>query len=239
MQNKEKLLKNIILILNTILFYYLVFIGRNQYLYDMNYLKSILFMVFHFFFLFFYGVLANNRKTYNSNIILYIVLYSYLLFAITFIIGRSEFKFYNWWYIGQYKPFYTILSQFKYGSTLSIIKNIFGNSIMLLPLSFLLMIKNKKFNNILKQSIIILPIIIIIELLQALTHTGTFDIDDIILNYIGTLIFTFLITRFHIIDKIRKLFNTDFKLKMSTKRILFYIWFIILIFLDVVYLFFF
>lgn len=44
-----------------------------------------------------------------------------------------------------------------------------------------------------KQSIIILPITISIEILQAFTHTGAFDIDDIILNYLGTIIFTFLL----------------------------------------------
>ena len=71
------------------------------------------------------------------------------------------------------------------------------------------MIKNKKFNNIFWQTIIILPIILLIEVTQALTHIGSFDIDDIILNYVGTIIFTFLITRFHLIDHIRKLFYSN------------------------------
>ena len=47
------------------------------------------------------------------------------------------------------------------------------------------MIKDKKYNNVLKQSIIILPVILIIEVLQASTHTGAFDVDDIILNCLG------------------------------------------------------
>jgi len=222
MKRKENLIKNIVIVSNIIVFYYLLFIGRNQYLYNMNYLKCIIFMILNSIFIFSYGMLENKEKTYNSNIYIYIILYSYLLFTITFIISRTEFKFYNWWYTGQYKPFHTIISQFKYGSSASIIKNILGNSVMLIPLSFLLMIKNKKFNNILKQSIIILPIIIIIELLQASTHTGSFDIDDIILNYVGILIFTFFITRFCVIDKIRKLFYTDFNLKIGIKKILFY-----------------
>ncbi|MBQ1550670.1 MAG: VanZ family protein, partial [Bacilli bacterium] len=112
-------------------------------------------------------------------------------------------------------------------------KNVLGNAIALIPLSFLLMIKDKKYNNVLKQSIIILPVILIIEVLQASTHTGAFDVDDIILNYVGTLIFTFLITRFDIIDKIRELFYTDFKIKTKTKKILFYTSLIILIIFDV------
>ena len=94
---------------------------------------------------------------------------------------------------------------------------------MLIPLSFLLMIKDKKYNNVLRQLLIILPIVVAIELLQAFTHTGSFDVDDIILNYFGTVIFTFLITRFHLVDKIRKFFYTDYKLKDKLKNIMFYI----------------
>ena len=39
MKNKEIIIKNTLLILNIILFYYLLFIGWNKYAYDMNYLK--------------------------------------------------------------------------------------------------------------------------------------------------------------------------------------------------------
>ena len=234
MIKKESIIKNTLLVVNIIIFYYLLFVNRNQYLYNMSYLKCIIFMLINVMFLFIYGVLKNDKKKYNMNILVYIFLYSYLLFTITFIISRTEFRFYNWWYAGQYEPFYTIISQFKYGSFTSISKNILGNSVMLIPLSFLLMIKNKKFNNVLKQAIIILPVVVAIELLQAFTHTGAFDIDDIILNYIGTLVFTFIITRFGIIDKIRKLFYTDFKIKSNIKNILFYLSLIILIIFDVI-----
>ena len=71
-------------------------------------------------------------------------------------------------------------------------------------------------------------------MLQAFTHTGSFDIDDIILNYMGVVVFTFLITRFKIIDKIRKLFYTDFKLKLRHKKVLFYISLTVLIVTDIV-----
>jgi len=232
-KNKENTLKNVLFILNIIIFYYLLYTGRNQYLYGMNYFRCILFMLLNSLSIFFYGILKNDKKSYSQNIIYYIVLYGYLLFTITFIISRTEFRFYNWWYSGQYIPFNTIISQFKYGSTLSFAKNVVGNLVMLIPLSFLLMIKNKKYNNILKQSIIILSIIIIIELLQASTHTGAFDIDDIILNYFGTLIFTFIITRFYLIDKIRNLFYTDFNLTNKLKTILFYVSLIMVAIYDI------
>ncbi len=234
MAKKESIIKNTVLVLNIIIFYYLLFVGRNQYLYGMNYFICIVFMILNSLFIFFYGLLKNEKKTYSTNILVYILLYSYLLFTITFIISRTEFRFYNWWYAGQYEPFHTIISQFKYGSVTSIAKNILGNSVMLIPLSFLLMIKNEKFKNVLKQSLIILPVVVAIELLQAFTHTGEFDIDDTILNYVGTLAFTFIITRFGIIDKIRKLFYTDFKIKSNIKSIVFYLSLILLIIFDVI-----
>lgn len=234
---KEKILKNIIIVLNIFLFFYLVFIGINQYLYEMNYIKCIIFMILNSIFIYTYGILKNNNKTYSYSIIIYIALFLYLLFAFTFIIGRADFRFYNRWSAGQYIPFQTIISQLERASTYSILKNILGNAVALIPLSFLLMIKDKKYNNVLKQSLIILPTILTIEVLQASTHTGSFDVDDIILNYGGTLIFTLLITRFHIIDNIRKLFNTDFKLKNKTKNILFYTSLIVLIAFDLITLF--
>ena len=104
---------------------------------------------------------------------------------------------------------------------------------MLIPLSFLLMIRTKKFDNVFIQSVINLPIIIFVEILQAFTHTGTFDVDDIFLNYIGTIIFTFLITRFDIIGKIRNLFYTDFKLNNTMKLTIFYITLVIVIVFDI------
>lgn len=232
MDKKIEIIKNTILILSFILYFYVVFIGRNQYIYNISYTKCIVFMILMSSFIFAYGIIMNNDKTYKSNIIMYIIFFIILLLSVTFFIGRDKIRFYNWWYSGQYEPFYTIISQFKYGSDLSILKNIVGNSIMLIPLSFLLMIKNKKYNNILKQTKITLPIIISIELLQAFTHTGIFDIDDIILNYLGTMLFTFIITRFYIIDRIRKLFYTDYKWKYSLKKLIFYISSVLMITCD-------
>lgn len=237
MKNKIKFIKNIILIISILIYIYLVFVGRNQYIFNMNYAKIILFILLICLMIYLYGIINNKTKIYYNNIKWYIVLYFLILISVTFFIGRTDIKFYNWWYRGQYEPFHTILSHFKYGTITLILKNIIGNSIMLIPLSFLLMIKDKKYKNIFKQSLIILPIIIIIEVLQAYTHVGVFDIDDILLNYFGTIIFTFLITRFSIIDKIKKLFYTDYNIKQNIKNILFYISIIILIMYIIIVLF--
>lgn len=168
------------------------------------------------------GISEDRDKSFKTNINIYLILFFILLFSVTFIIGRDRFHLYSWSYGGQMIPFRTIKSQIKYGSSLSILKNLIGNSIMLIPLSFLLMIKNKKYNNILRQTPITLPLIIFIEILQTYTHTGTFDICDIILNYLGTIIFTFIITRFNLIEKIKKLFIQITNLRKNWK-IIYYI----------------
>lgn len=232
MKNKI-ILKNIIVILNITIYFYLVFWKRNQYVYNMTYFKCILFMIINSVFIYASGVLINKEKEYKSNNTLYIVLFGILLFSFTFIIARPKLQFYTWTYGGQYKLFDTIVSQLEHGSVSSIMKNILGNCMMLIPLSFLLMIRTKKFDNVFIQSVINLPIIIFIEILQAFTHTGTFDVDDIFLNYIGTIIFTFLITRFDIIGKIRNLFYTDFKLNNTMKLTIFYITLVIVVAFDI------
>ena len=237
MKNKICFIRNTILIISILIYAYLVFVGRNQYIFNMNYAKCILYMILICLVIYLYGIFDDKEKTYHSNVKFYIALYFLLLISITFFIGRTDIKFYNWWYRGQYEPFHTILSHFKYGTITLILKNIIGNSIMLIPLSFLLMIKDKKYKNIFKQSLIILPIIIIIEVLQAYTHVGVFDIDDILLNYFGTIIFTFLITRFSIIDKIKTIFYTDYNIKQNIKNILLYISIIILIIYIIIVLF--
>ena len=179
------------------------------------------------------GISEDRDKSFKNNINIYLILFFILLFSVTFIIGRDRFCLYSWSYGGQMIPFRTIKSQIKYGSNLSILKNLIGNSIMLIPLSFLLMIKNKKYNNILRQTPITLPLIIFIEILQTYTHTGSFDIDDIILNYLGTIIFTFIITRFNLIEKIKKLFYTDYKLNEKLKNYLLYFSLILIIIFDI------
>lgn len=233
MNKKITIIKKLVLILNIFIYMYLVFIGRNQYMYDMSYSRCILFMLLLSLFIYVCGISEDTDKSFKTNINIYLILFFILLFSVTFIIGRDRFCLYSWSYGGQMIPFRTIKSQIKYGSSLSILKNLIGNSIMLIPLSFLLMIKNKKYNNILRQTPITLPLIIFIEILQTHTHTGTFDIDDIILNYLGTIIFTFIITRFNLIEKIKKLFYTDYKFNEKLKNYLLYFSLILIIIFDI------
>ncbi len=229
MKNKIKISKLCFLVVSILLYFYLVFHNRNQYLYNMSYLKCISYMLLVSLSIYLFGLIENKEKSYKENIIIYIILFMLLLTSFVFILKRPTIHFYKNWYSGQLQPFHTIISQIEKASPRTFLKNIIGNMFMFLPLSFLLMLLNDKYKNILKQTIIILPTIILIEVLQAFTYTGTFDVDDIILNYIGTVIFIILLEKTKLIDKIKPLFYKDFKLKNKTKYHTLYITLTILI----------
>lgn len=229
MKNKIKISKFCFLVVSILLYFYLVFHNRNQYLYNMSYLKCISYMLLVSLSIYLFGLIENKEKSYKENIIIYIILFMLLLTSIVFILKRPTIHFYKNWYSGQLQPFHTIMSQIEKASPRTFLKNIIGNMFMFVPLSFLLMLLNDKYKNILKQTIIILPTIILIEVLQAFTYTGTFDVDDIILNYIGTVIFIILLKKTKLIDKIKPLFYKDFKLKNKTKYHTLYITLTILI----------
>lgn len=228
MKNKIKISKFCLVTLSVLIYIYLVFRNRNQYLYNMSYLKCILYMLLVSLCIYTFGLLENKEKAYKENIIIYIILFTILLISFVFVLKRPTIHFYKNWYAGQLQPFHTIISQIEKASPRTFLKNIIGNMFMLVPFSFLLMLLNDKYKNILKQTIIILPIIIIIEVLQAATYTGTFDVDDIILNYLGVIIFVIFLVKTKLINKVKPLFYKDFKLKNKTKYYTLYITLIII-----------
>ncbi len=218
----KRVTKYLILIITLIVFYFLL-IHNNWLVYNMTYTKTLIFMISTSIYFFILGIVVNKEREYKNNVYLYILLFIMLLYSFVFIIGRPMSMYKSTNFFMQLTPFYTIKTIMKYGSFSLIMKNITGNILALIPLSFLLMIRSEKFNNILRQTCIIIPLILFIEYFQGYTNTGSFDIDDLILNYFGVVLFTFLITRFNIIGKIRKLFYTDFNFQEKTKNILFYI----------------
>ncbi len=230
-KNKLKTFTDIILILTVGLFMYYLSVATPIFRYSIDKIEAVFIMISLFLLYFSYGLIKDDDKTYKNNVIIYIVLYMILLISITFFIGRASFRFdlerLTSIYEGSLVPFNTITSYFTKGSLRSIMFNVVGNLIMLVPLSFLLMVKNKKYNNVLRQFLIIIPIVILTELLQQITSVGSFDVDDIILNVFGVMLFTFIITRFGIMDKIRKLFYKTFNVKNFIK---YFIYFISLIF---------
>lgn len=228
LKDKIKSLKDITLILTTLTFFYIILSTNGRFIYEMTFSKAILIAISLSLLMFSYGLIKDKNEIYNKNVNYYIIIYLVLLISVTIFIGRLDvdFDIKNFEYFSYCNkvPFKSIIRYFEYNSSMKLIlKNIGGNIVMLMPLSFLLMIKNKKYNNILNQIKIILPIILCIEFLQLYSDTGVFDIDDIILNLGGVIVFTFLITRFGIINKIRNLFYLDLKLNKYVKYSLLFI----------------
>lgn len=69
-------------------------------------------------------------------------------------------------------------------------KNIIANILVFIPLGFFISNKNPK--NVFKALIICLGVILSIELIQLFFKIGFFDVDDIILNFTGSLIGVFI-----------------------------------------------
>lgn len=67
----------------------------------------------------------------------------------------------------------------------SAVDNMVGNFIMFIPFSFMLPIIVKKADSFVKTIVITVGVIICLELLQLVLQSGSFDVDDIILNTIG------------------------------------------------------
>lgn len=65
-------------------------------------------------------------------------------------------------------------------------KNIIANILVFIPLGFFVSNKNPK--NVFKTLAICLSVILSIECIQLLFKIGFFDVDDIILNFLGALI---------------------------------------------------
>lgn len=102
-----------------------------------------------------------------------------------------------------------------------------------MPLSFLLMLKDKKFYKLKNQLIYLGVTTFIIEILQLITSTGRFDIDDFILNIGGGLLFVILLSKINGIDKCKSLFYQDFNIPKLGKIILWIIPLIFIILVDI------
>lgn len=208
----------------TIIFAILIYLLTifNSYL-SINYLDSLVFFLLLTSFIYICGIFINEEKTYKMNINIYFILYLIMLLSLTMFIRRPSISINIHAYFSSLNliPFKTINSYIRNCLSDSIaFYNIFGNLIVLMPLSFLIMLKDDKNINIKNQTIKLTIMVIIIELLQFIFNCGIFDIDDFILNIGGSLLFYIIISRTKLIYKIRKIFYQDYKLNDKYKYIL-------------------
>ena len=91
-------------------------------------------------------------------------------------------------------PFKTITSFFERLSSNTIntnivITNLLANTLMFIPMGMALPVLFKeKFNKLWKIIIFVVTLVLVIEIIQFLTFTGSADIDDLILNVIGAIL---------------------------------------------------
>ena len=84
-------------------------------------------------------------------------------------------------------PFRSIGVQLTHINEWWALKNILGNIISFIPFGFLLLIVYNKINSFFKFFASNILFILFVESFQFFTRIGCFDVDDIILNFVGSL----------------------------------------------------
>lgn len=202
-------------------------------------------------FLYFGGLFISKYKQDNKamkiNLYIFFILYLILLITLTLfdpMWGRNGIKIPNWSFdnlkmylenncnIIPFKTITTYISQFNsLYSTKQILLNLFGNIFAFAPTAFFLPLIFKSEKNIKNFTITLVIMILGIEILQLLTHSGRFDIDDLILNLSGAIITYLLINIKSVNNLIKNIFlleNNKIEKKAYIKIFLVIIVFIIL-----------
>ncbi|KAB2442570.1 VanZ family protein [Bacillus luti] len=151
-----------------------------------------LFLVIYFLFICY--KIINKTKLEQKKEILTFTFYCSIVFIISLTVFpiKLDPEIYAINKIHNYIPFYSLLDFVENKSIFISFKNIIGNIVLFIPFSFILYIKfcNKATTNIL----ICIGVSCSIELLQILVPfiSRSFDVDDIILNTIGSIIGTYV-----------------------------------------------
>lgn len=153
----------------------------------------------------------NNNKPIKICFYIFFILYGLVLISITLFnrhYGRLGINF-NWnietWTDSiNLIPFKTIIEYIDRNDFISFI-NIFGNILAFMPMGFFLPILFPKQNTFKTFIFTNTIIILIIETMQLLSESGSFDIDDFILNLTGAIII-FKIVKYDKINKLIKRF---------------------------------
>ena len=188
-----------------ILFYlYILFINRIS----INPLLILLYVLIICFLTYFGGYFwtLHNKDDkniiYRLNIIIWFILYVILLLNMTFLntyFFRNGFIIVKWNKVVLYDYYYNVVNFIPFKMIIKFIvklinhemelsmfiRNIFGNFIACMPFAFFLPRLFRKENKIKTFLITMFIIVSIIEITQFITLSGTFDIDDYILNISG------------------------------------------------------
>ena len=240
MDKKLQILNYILLIFSILVFgEYLINFAN----YSSSYILFLLFFILLALHVFVTGLLINKEKIYKKNIKLYMILYIILLISLTIFINRPDFALFDAKYFKTYVaginliPFKTIIHYFTGNVNLGVsIYNIVGNLVALMPLSFLLVLLDKRYDSYKKQLKVLFITVLIIEFMQFILAAGRLDIDDFILNIGGALLFFTIIKKTNLIDVARSLFNSDLNIPKVTKYIILGLVSLAIIVMDVLFI---
>ncbi len=169
---------------------------------------------------FLYSKYTKDNKPMRINLWIFFLLYIILLATLTLfdtMWGRKGLTFINFFsdeFINiinrsiNLVPFKTIIDFLK-GFNINnraILLNLFGNFIALMPMAFFLPLLFKKQNEFKNFITSIMLIVFCIELVQLLTSSGRFDIDDFILNVSGATLMYFILKRKDVSKLIKRIF---------------------------------
>jgi len=148
-----------------------------------------------------------KKKIFTGLAIVSAVLYVFVLYYILFrllgremvIMSEDMLDNFNYWNAINLIPFKTIAEYIAAIIEENIrghaIRNLVGNLFLLLPLGFYLPFFARKASSAKIYAIVVAVSIVIIEVVQLVTLSGSLDIDDFILNFAGALIGFFFFTR--------------------------------------------
>ena len=147
------------------------------------------------------------KKVFSALVLASVGIYLFALYYILFsgssremvVVSESMLDDFNYLNSINLVPFKTIIGYIKSMTDASIrghaIKNLFGNLFSFFPMGFYLPFFFKKTDKIVIYSIIMTAVIIVIEIIQLATMSGSLDIDDFILNFAGALLGLIVFTR--------------------------------------------
>ena len=222
MENKKN---KILVFIFYIISFFIIYFSYNKNIS----LRIILFFIACLFLYFGGYILVNklgyNKRIYKINLIIYFILYLIIIISLTLfedVFGRKGLVIASWdkkllkLYLNtsfNLMPFKTIklfINGYKFGliSFNAFLINIIGNIVAFIPCSIVVPLLFKK-TKYYKFFLFMLSFIIIIELLQFLTLSGSCDIDDVIFNMFGCSL-AYFIFKLKIVNKLlRRIFLSE------------------------------
>ena len=148
--------------------------------------------------------MALKAKSKKKNILKFIFFF-YLLVLVRIVIFKyplgnyveivrqwSPDVFWQGLYHSNFTLFKTIRMYITYWGRINSFENLVGNIVIFIPFGLLYPITFEKGKNFFRLCLMSLAVILGLELVQMWTNFGAFDVDDILLNFVGTLLGYFL-----------------------------------------------